>query len=86
MTVFKDLPAQARATATLVADVLDGRTPETSTTTDNGTGAVPTVLLQPQAVGKAEISGEVFAGGYTTVDALCAGAASTVCAEAGITG
>lgn len=86
MTVFKDLPAQARATATLVADVLDGKTPQTTATTDNGRGAVPTVLLQPKAVGKAEISSDVLASGYTTTDALCAGAASTVCAEAGITG
>ncbi|WP_432565256.1 sugar ABC transporter substrate-binding protein [Kineococcus sp. SYSU DK003] len=86
MTVFKDLPAQARATATLVADVLEGRTPDTTGTTDNGSGAVPTVLLQPQAVGKAEVSSKVLAEGYTTVDALCAGAASTVCAQAGVAG
>lgn len=84
MTVFKDLPAQARATAALVADVLDGKTPQTTGTTDNGAGAVPTVLLQPEAVGRPEITSEVLATGYTTVDALCAGAASTLCAQQGV--
>ncbi|GAB3457081.1 substrate-binding domain-containing protein [Kineococcus endophyticus] len=84
MTVFKDLPAQARATATVVADVLDGKTPQTTGTTDNGSGAVPTVLLQPEAVGKPEITSKVLATGYTTADALCAGAASTLCAQQGI--
>ncbi|GAA0315630.1 sugar ABC transporter substrate-binding protein [Kineococcus aurantiacus] len=86
MTVFKDLPSQARTTATLVADVLDGKDPETTGTTDNGGGAVPTVLLQPEAVGKEEIRSKVLAQGYTTVDALCAGAASTLCTQAGISG
>ncbi|PRY11541.1 sugar ABC transporter substrate-binding protein [Kineococcus rhizosphaerae] len=85
MTVYKDLPGQARATATLVADVLEGKTPATTGTTDNGNGAVPTVLLKPQAVGKAEVATKVLKDGYTTVDALCAGAASTACAQAGIT-
>ncbi|MFD0485108.1 sugar ABC transporter substrate-binding protein [Kineococcus sp. GCM10028916] len=84
MTIYKDLPAQARTTADLVDDVLKGRTPETTGTTDNGAGAVPTVLLQPQAVGKAEVQSKVLADGYTTVDALCAGAASAACASAGI--
>jgi len=84
MTVFKDLPQQARTTADLVADVLAGRTPETTGTTDNGNGAIPTVLLQPQAVGKDQISSTVLAAKYTTVDALCAGAAAPSCAAAGI--
>ncbi|WP_432523662.1 sugar ABC transporter substrate-binding protein [Kineococcus sp. SYSU DK006] len=84
MTVYKDLPGQARTTAGLVAAVLAGEEPETTGTTDNGAGAVPTVLLQPQAVGKSQIAGEVLADGYTTVDALCAGAASRLCADAGI--
>ncbi|NAZ87914.1 sugar ABC transporter substrate-binding protein, partial [Kineococcus indalonis] len=86
MTVFKDLPAQARAAADLVADVLSGREPATTTTTDNGAGAVPTVLLQPEAVTRDDIRSEVLEPGYTTADALCAGAASTLCREAGITG
>ncbi|WP_432537239.1 sugar ABC transporter substrate-binding protein [Kineococcus arenarius] len=86
MTVFKDLPAQARATADLVADVLAGEEPATTTTTDNGAGAVPTVLLQPEAVGRAEVRSKVLDSGYTTAEALCAGAASALCQEAGITG
>ncbi|WP_432486869.1 sugar ABC transporter substrate-binding protein [Kineococcus sp. SYSU DK018] len=86
MTVFKDLPAQARATADLVADVLSGAEPGTTTTTDNGAGSVPTVLLQPEAVGKAEIRSKVLESGYTTAEALCAGSASALCQEAGITG
>lgn len=61
-----DLPAQARTTADLVADLLAGKTPRTTGTTDNGASAV-------------------LADGYTTVDALCAGAASADCAAAGIT-
>jgi D-xylose transport system substrate-binding protein len=84
MTVYKDLPGQARTTADLVADVLAGKEPATTGTTDNGAGAVPTVLLQPQAVGKTQVQSKVLADGYTTVDALCAGAASQVCADAGI--
>ncbi|WP_167586688.1 sugar ABC transporter substrate-binding protein [Kineococcus rubinsiae] len=84
MTVFKDLPQQARTTADLVADVLAGRTPKTTGTTDNGAGAVPTVLLQPQAVGAAQISSVVLGADFTTVDALCAGAAAPACATAGI--
>ena len=86
MTVFKDLPAQARATADLLADVLAGEQPATTTTTDNGAGAVPTVLLQPEAVAKNDIAPKVLGSGYTTADALCAGAASALCREAGITG
>ncbi|MCI2238638.1 substrate-binding domain-containing protein [Paenibacillus sp. TRM 82003] len=86
MTVFKDLPAQARTTADLVADVLAGEEPATTTTTDNGDGAVPTVLLQPEAVTRADIRSKVLDSGYTTAEALCAGAASALCQEAGITG
>ncbi|WP_432548460.1 sugar ABC transporter substrate-binding protein [Kineococcus sp. SYSU DK004] len=90
MTVYKDLPGLARTTADLVLDVLEGRPVETTGTTPgttpDGPGAVPTVLLQPQAVDREAIASTVLADEFTTVDALCAGAASRSCVEAGITG
>lgn len=84
VTAYKPMAKLAKAAADVALQLGRGQTPSTTTTTDNGAGQVPSVILDPAAVGASDISSTVIADGFTTLDALCAGAASALCAQAGL--
>lgn len=84
VTAYKPMPQLAKAAADMALALGRGEPISTTTTTDNGAGAVPTTLLDPTAVTAANLAETVLADEFTTVEALCAGAASQACVTAGL--
>ena len=71
-TVFKDTRELAKVTATMVDTVLSGKAPEVNDTKtyNNGVKVVPSYLLVPVAVGKADIQKALVDSGYIAADKL----------------
>jgi len=70
MTVYKAVPREAMAAAQLAVDLINGTQPPASlvtTTVNNGTKDVPSVLLTPKVVTKDNIQSTVIADGFTTM-------------------
>ncbi|MEV0185409.1 multiple monosaccharide ABC transporter substrate-binding protein [Streptomyces sp. NPDC050625] len=67
-TVYKDTRKLAEVAATMVDDTLKGKKPEVNDTKtyDNGTKVVPSYLLQPVSVDKANYEDVLVKGGYYT--------------------
>lgn len=67
-TIFKDTRELAKATANMVQEVLGGKTVTVNDTKtyDNGVKVVPTFLLQPVAVNKANAVDVLVGAGYYT--------------------
>ncbi|MHC3472173.1 multiple monosaccharide ABC transporter substrate-binding protein [Streptomyces sp. 7R007] len=65
-TVYKDTRKLAKVAATMVDDVLNGKTPQVNDTKtyDNGTKVVPAYLLQPVSVDKTNYTKELVDTGY----------------------
>ena len=87
MTVFKDTKKEADAASGLAISLAKTGTASpapTQTTVDPTTKQnVPSVLLTPEAVTKANVKDVVAAGG-TTKEALCTGAYAAKCSAAGV--
>ncbi|WP_395540938.1 multiple monosaccharide ABC transporter substrate-binding protein [Neotabrizicola sp. sgz301269] len=71
-TVFKDTRALAGVTVKMVDSILKGEEPEINDTTtyDNGVKVVPSYLLEPMALGVADIEKVLVESGYYTADQL----------------
>ena len=71
-TVFKDTRVLAKVTATMVDTVLSGKAPEVNDTKtyNNGVKVVPSYLLVPVAVAKADIQKSLVDSGYIAADKL----------------
>ena len=69
-TVFKDTRELAKVTAKMVDTVLQGKAPEINDTKtyNNGVKIVPSFLLTPHSVGKADIKAALVDSGYYTAD------------------
>ena len=71
MTIYKPVPKEAEAAAEIAVALLQGKTPDSSLLngkTDDGNGTqIPSVLLTPQVVTKANIQSTVIKDGYTTM-------------------
>jgi D-xylose transport system substrate-binding protein len=86
MTVYKAIKKEADAAAELAIALAKGQKPTTATGSvkDPESGAaVPSVLLTPQSITKANVK-DVVADGFVTKDALCTGNYAKLCADAGI--
>lgn len=84
VTAYKPIDQLAQSAAEVALQLGRGEPASATTTMDNGAGPVPTVLLVPTAVTSSNLASTVIADGFTTLDALCAGSASTLCSEAGL--
>jgi D-xylose transport system substrate-binding protein len=85
MTVYKGTKKEAEVAAQLAYDLLQGKTSSQQTTpVNNGTVDVPSVLLQPIAVTKANLK-VVVDDKYWTVAEICTGPYASGCAAAGLT-
>jgi D-xylose transport system substrate-binding protein len=88
MTVYKAIKPEADAAAELAYDLLTNTAvPESMTqgkTTNNGTIDVPSVLLTPIAVTKANIESTVVADGFWTANQICTADYMAACQAAGI--
>jgi D-xylose transport system substrate-binding protein len=87
MTVYKAIKPEAEAAAQLAYDLLNGKTPDASTVngkTDNGSGQIPSVLLQPVTVTKDNVKDTIVKDGFWTAAQLCTGEYKAACTSAGI--
>ncbi|MEV4346041.1 substrate-binding domain-containing protein [Actinoplanes sp. NPDC049596] len=86
MTVYKAIKKEADAASELAIALAKGQKPTTATgtTKDPESGAsVPSVLLTPQAITKANVK-DVIADGFVTKDQICTAAFAKACTDAGI--
>jgi D-xylose transport system substrate-binding protein len=83
MTVYKSIRAEAHKAAEIAVTLAHGDKAKakslTTTTVDNGTGQVPSVLLQPVAVTRDNIADTVIKDGFTTKAKVCSGDAASKC-------
>jgi D-xylose transport system substrate-binding protein len=89
MTVYKEIPPQAKVSAEIAIALAEGEeVPQDKVTEeiDNGAGEVPSVLLNPVAVTKDNVKSTVIADEFVTAAELCTGSYAAACKEAGISG
>jgi D-xylose transport system substrate-binding protein len=87
MTVYKAIKPEAVAAADLAYDLATGTAvPSTMVTgtTNNGNVDVPSILLTPVAVTKANVETTVIADGFWTVAQVCTSDFAAACAAAGV--
>src|SRR5581483_4276991 len=88
MTVYKAIKPEAEAAAELAFDLLTGKQPDPSMLNgkvNNGKTDVPSILLTPVAVTKANVKDTVIADGFWSVDQVCTSDYTAACAAAGLT-
>ncbi len=89
MTVYKEIPPQAKVSAEIAIALAEGEeVPQDKVTEEvnNGKVDVPSVLLKPIAVTKDNVKSTVVADGFVSADELCTSAYASACKEAGISG
>jgi len=87
MTVYKAIKPEAVAAADLAYDLATGTAvPSTMVTgtTNNGNVDVPSILLTPVAVTKANVETTVIADGFWKVSDICTADFASACAAAGV--
>jgi D-xylose transport system substrate-binding protein len=84
MTVWKDTTKLAQTAAQMAVDLANGKTPATTTTTNNGAVTVPAILLSPVAVTINNIKSTVVAAGFVTPAELCTGQYAAACVKVGL--
>lgn len=87
MTVYKAVKPEAEAAATIAVDLVQGKKPSASlvkTKTNNGTKDVPSVILTPVAVTKANIKDTIIKDGFWKASQICTGKYAAGCKSAGI--
>jgi D-xylose transport system substrate-binding protein len=88
MTVYDPISVEAETAAQLAYDLAFGVTVPVSMTNgktvNNGTAEIPSVLLTPEVVTKANIESTVVADGFWTANEICTSQYASVCVGAGI--
>jgi D-xylose transport system substrate-binding protein len=87
MTVYKAIKTEARTAAEIAVDVVKGQSvPSTliNRQVDNGTKKVPSVILKPVAVTKANVESTVVKDGFWTPSQICTAPYKAACNAAGI--
>lgn len=83
MTVYKSIRDEAKAAAQIAVALAMGDTATVkklaTSTVNNGTGDIPSVLLDGVVVTKDNIAGTVIKDGFTTKEKICVGAAEALC-------
>ena len=83
MTVYKAIKKEAEAAAKIAVALAKGNTADANTlasaSVNNGTAAIPSVILAPAVVTKDTIFTTVIADGFTTKAKICVGAAAAQC-------
>jgi len=86
MTVYKAIKKEADAASALAIALAKNEKPTTATgtiTDPQSKAAVPSVLLDPEAITASNVK-DVIADGFVTKDAICTPALAKACAAAGI--
>jgi ABC-type xylose transport system, periplasmic component len=83
MTVYKPIKAEAEAAAKIAVALAKGDTATVKSlatqTVNNGTGDIPSMLLDPVVVTAKNVADTVIADGFTTWQTICVGAAAQKC-------
>jgi D-xylose transport system substrate-binding protein len=92
MTVYKAIKPEAEGAAELAVNLVNGKTAEATAlakeTTNNEQKDVPSIILTPIAVTKAnakETIGKMVSDGFLKATDICSGSAASACQTAGIT-
>lgn len=84
MTVYKALRPEAFQAAELAIDLVNDRRPEGKVQVPVGDVDIPSFLLEPLPVMRADIESVVIADGFFTADQLCTAEYAAACREAGL--
>jgi D-xylose transport system substrate-binding protein len=91
MTVYKAIKPQAEAAAQWAVDLASGKKSDAdslaTSKVNNGTKDVPSIILTPVAVTKAnakETVGKIISDGYLQAAQICTGAVASVCTQIGV--
>src|SRR4051812_12754384 len=87
MTIYLAIKQQAESAAELAVDLLKGTTPPSTLVNakvDNGSGRIPSVMLNPTPVMKDNIKDTIIADGFHPASEICTGEFASACSEAGI--
>jgi D-xylose transport system substrate-binding protein len=85
MTIYKAIKPEAEKAASLAVDLANGKKPTAPTTVAGASGpGVPSFLLTPVAVTKANIESTVVADGFDTAAQICTGIYAALCTANGI--
>ena len=84
-TIYKDATAEATAAATLAVDLIQGKTPDGLTTSNDPQGkrSVPSILLKPELIDITTV-GDPIKSGAVPYASVCTGAFVALCTKAGI--
>jgi D-xylose transport system substrate-binding protein len=84
MTVYKPVKQEADAAAKAAIALINGQTPQTTSTVKNGSAQTPAVLLNPISLTKSNIKQTVLKDGFLTRGQICVGKFAADCTKAGI--
>jgi D-xylose transport system substrate-binding protein len=85
MTVYKPIQQEVDAASKLAIALANGQTPTgVTSTTDNGTKKVPSILLHPISVTKADAAKYFGNADFPTRDQVCSGKVAAACTKAGV--
>ena len=85
MSVYKAIKPEAEKAAELAIDLANGKHPTAPTTVSGASGGgVPSFLLTPIGVTKANIETTVVKDGFDTAAQICTGSFAALCSAAGI--
>lgn len=93
MTVYKAIRPEAEKTAEWAVDLVNGKTSDAAalatTKVNNGQKDVPSIILTPVAVTKANAKqtvGQMISDGFLKASDICSGSAASACQQVGISG
>jgi D-xylose transport system substrate-binding protein len=93
MTVYKAIKPEAEKTAEWAVDIVNGKTSDAAalatTKVNNGQKDVPSIILTPVAVTKANAKqtiGQMISDGFLKASDICSGTAASACQQIGISG
>jgi D-xylose transport system substrate-binding protein len=87
MTIYLAIKKQAESAAELAVNLLRGEQPSAdlvNAKVNNGSGDIPSVMLDPTAVTKDNINDTIIADGFHSAADICTGDYAAACTEAGI--
>jgi D-xylose transport system substrate-binding protein len=84
MTIYKAIKPQAEKAAEFAVELAKGQPITTTTTVNNGSMDVPSVLLDPVAVTIKNLKDTIFADKFYTAADVCTGEFAAGCKTAGI--
>jgi D-xylose transport system substrate-binding protein len=84
MTVYLRIKDEADAAAIAAVDILNGKKPASTSTVDNGSGSVPSVLVAAVGVTRDMVASTIVADGFYSASQICTADFKAACDTLGI--